>query len=153
VSIVRVLPRSVDSGGGCYYLLKSGKKSADPFANFDARRIFYWEDGEKPVMNVNGKTVGVDPIRPSNYCVPKNTYGPGCQIPRKARTGTKFSETYQAGTVRLRFDNTITSVCDDSSYEKLAACRFVGYQYNSVLTVTDGKTTEKHMAQGSCGHY
>lgn len=151
-SIVSALPENVNSGGGCYYVFKS-EKSIDPYKDFNKRRIFYWASGEKPVMQIYGKTISVDPIAPNNYCLPNNKYGPGCQIPSHAQPGSEFSETYQAGTVRLRFDSTITFVCDTSTYEKLAACRFVYHEYDSVLTVTDGATTESYIVQGSYGHY
>lgn len=152
--IVTVFPRDFVTGGGCYYLLKSGRQNKDPIEDFSMRRIFYWPSDEKPTMNIYGRIVKIDPIKPINHCTPKNVYGPGCQIPTKAQRGTKFSETYKSGTVRLQFDSTITSVCNaGSSYEKFANCKFVDHEFDSTLTVTDGATTETHELQGSCGYY
>lgn len=144
INIVGIIPvGAIQWEGGCSHYLMPIKSPSD----YEKRIIFHWgyphSDGPngkcisdcQPFMNINGKTVSIQPL----------TKWPEDMMKRDTKVGEMFSEIYRLGSTSIRFDNQITFACPPRDEE----CEVT--KFRGILTVTDGERKETYQTTGECG--
>ena len=84
-------------------------------------------------LRIHGKTVSVKPVT-SNHA-----YG------STLKKGSKFTEIYEYGSIKLHFDSVVTFSCKPNE----AGCE--SQRYKGRLTAIDGNQMESYRVEGECG--
>ncbi len=125
--IISTIPeKGMEYGCGCTYVLKPVNPQKYQFI-FLSDFMF-----EKPKMRIYGKTVTIKPVNVE-------------QIPKDAKVGETFTQTYQYGSVAFLFENKVIFVCPEAD----ESCEVT--TFDSVLTVKDGSKKKVYQVQGDCG--